>query len=238
MADLFTSEALLSLFTLTILEIVLGIDNIIFISILTDKLPRHQQARGRTIGLALALGVRVLLLFTISWLASLTQPLFTLGALHPSGRDLILFVGGVFLLFKTIKEIAEKLRHHDQGEEGPKNNGRAVTFSGIIVQIILIDIVFSFDSILTAVGLSNQFPIMVGAVVISMIIMMIASGKVSAFINERPTIKMLALAFLVLIGTMLVLESIHVEVSKAYAYVAMGFSLTVEFLNLKMQRKL
>lgn len=238
MADLFTSEALISLFTLTILEIVLGIDNIIFISILTDKLPRHQQAKGRTIGLALALGVRVLLLFTISWLASLTQPIFTLGSLHPSGRDLILFAGGVFLLFKTIKEIAEKLRHEDHGPEGTKHDGRAVTFSGIIVQIILIDIVFSFDSILTAVGLSNQFPIMVGAVIISMIIMMLASGKVSAFINERPTIKMLALAFLVLIGAMLVLESVHVEVSKAYAYVAMGFSLTVEFLNLKMQRKL
>lgn len=238
MSDLLTSEALLSLFTLTVLEIVLGIDNIIFISILTDKLPREKQAKGRTIGLALALGVRILLLFTISWLASLTQPLFTLGSLHPSGRDLILFAGGVFLLFKTIKEIAEKLRNHDQAEEGPKNNGRAVTFSGIIIQIILIDIVFSFDSILTAVGLSNQFPIMVGAVIISMIIMMIASGKVSAFINERPTIKMLALAFLVLIGAMLVLESVHVEVSKAYAYVAMGFSLTVEFLNLKMQRKL
>ncbi len=238
MADLFTSEALLSLFTLTVLEIVLGIDNIIFISILTDKLPRQQQARGRTIGLALALGVRILLLFTISWLASLTKPIFTLGSLHPSGRDLILFAGGMFLLFKTIKEIAEKLRHREHEAEGAKNDGRAVTFSGIIVQIILIDIVFSFDSILTAVGLSNQFPIMVGAVIISMIIMMIASAKVSAFINERPTIKMLALAFLVLIGTMLVLESVHIEISKAYAYVAMGFSLTVEFLNLKMQRKL
>jgi predicted tellurium resistance membrane protein TerC len=230
---LFTSENLISLLTLTVLEIVLGIDNIIFISILTDKLPANKQAAGRTLGLSLALIVRVCLLFTISWIAGMKEPLMTIGSLHPSGRDLILFAGGIFLVFKTIKEIREKLG--DNEEHSPKA-GKGNSFMSIIIQIILIDIIFSFDSILTAVGLSNQFPIMVGAVIISMLIMMLASGKVSAFINERPTIKMLALVFLVMIGLLLVSESLHIEVPKSYAYVAMGFSLIVEFLNLRMGR--
>ena len=226
--------ALISLVTLTILEIILGVDNIIFIAIIAGKLPhKAEQRRARTIGLTLALIIRVMMLSGISWLAGSTQPLFSFNLgpyeMQPSVRDLILFVGGVFLLYKTGIEIYEKITGH----EGEQKNLKALTVNAAILQIVLIDIVFSFDSILTAVGLSRDLPIMITAVIISMLIMLIFSEKVSDFINQHPTVKILALTFLILIGGLLVLESIHIEVNKGYVYFALAFSLVVEWLNIK-----
>ncbi|MBX7180717.1 MAG: TerC family protein [Bacteroidia bacterium] len=234
MENLFSVPALISLITLTLLEIILGVDNIIFIAIIAGKLPhKKEQRRARTIGLTLALIIRVLMLSGISWLAGSTQPIFhfNLGPyeLSPSVRDLILLVGGVFLLYKTGIEIYEKI----SGHEGDHKDLKALSVNAAILQIVLIDIVFSFDSILTAVGLSRDLPIMIAAVVISMIIMLVFSEKVSDFINQHPTVKILALAFLILIGGLLVLESIHIEVEKGYVYFALAFSLIVEYLNIK-----
>ncbi|AIZ64848.1 membrane protein [Hymenobacter sp. DG25B] len=229
-----------SLLTLTFMEIVLGIDNIIFISIIVNRLPREQHARGRSIGLFLALLFRIGLLLSISWIVGLKHPLFTLplpwmeGGWGVSGRDLILLGGGLFLIGKSTTEIHTKL----QGEEEEAQTGKAAaTMGSVIIQIILIDIVFSFDSILTAVGLVDNVLIMIMAVILSMAVMMIFSGVVADFVNRNPTIKMLALSFLIMIGVMLVMESFHKEIEKGYIYFAMFFSLLVEVLNMRLRKK-
>ncbi len=229
-----------SLLTLTFMEIVLGIDNIIFISIVVNRLPREQQARGRTIGLLLALLFRIGLLLSISWIASLRAPLFNLpfpGLAQPfgvTGRDLILLAGGLFLIYKSTTEIHNKL----QGEEEDENLSKGyASMTSIILQIIVIDIVFSFDSILTAVGLVDNVLVMIAAVIVAMCIMLAFSGAVASFVNDNPTIKMLALSFLIMIGFMLVMEASHKEIEKGYLYFAMAFSLTVEMLNLRLRKK-
>jgi predicted tellurium resistance membrane protein TerC len=233
--NLFTIPSLISLLTLVVLEIVLGIDNIIFISIIASRLhDRHEQRRARTIGLMLALLIRIGLLFSISWIVGLKEPLFTVLNLAVSGRDLILFAGGVFLLVKTTTEIHNKI----EGEEDEVNlNVKKVTLNAIVAQIVFIDIVFSFDSILTAVGVVDNVLIMIGAVIISMIIMLLSSERVSDFINRHPTVKMLALAFLLMIGLLLVLEAFHVHVPKEYVYSSMAFAFLVEMLNMRMRSK-
>ncbi|UOQ65864.1 TerC family protein [Hymenobacter volaticus] len=230
-----------SLLTLTFMEIVLGIDNIIFISIIVNRLPRERQGRGRTIGLLLALVFRIGLLLSISWIVGLKSALFTLNLpwqtepFGVSGRDLILLGGGLFLIGKSTTEIHTKL----QGEEEETHaDGKAnVSMGGIIFQIILIDIVFSFDSILTAVGLVDNVLIMILAVILSMGVMLVFSGVVADFVNRNPTIKMLALSFLIMIGVMLVMESFHKEIEKGYIYFAMAFSLVVEILNMRLRKK-
>jgi len=231
----------ISLLTLTFMEIVLGIDNIIFISIVVNRLPDDQQARGRTIGLLLALMFRIGLLLSISWIVSLREPLFTLelpwleGPFGVSGRDLILLAGGLFLIYKSTTEIHTKL----QGEEDEENGANQVraTMGAIILQIIIIDIVFSFDSILTAVGLVDNVLVMILAVILAMGVMLAFSGKVAAFVNRNPTIKMLALSFLIMIGFMLVMEAAHKEVEKGYLYFAMAFSLAVELINMRVRKQ-
>lgn len=221
------------------MEIVLGIDNIIFISIVVNRLPREQQQRGRTIGLLLALVFRVGLLLSISWIIGLRKPLFSLdlpfldGTLQVAGRDLILLAGGLFLLAKSTTEIHAKL----QGEEEVAGTGTYDTLTRVILQIIVIDIVFSFDSILTAVGLVDNVLVMIMAVIIAMGIMLAFSGYVSDFVNENPTIKILALSFLIMIGIMLVMEAFHKEVEKGYVYFSMAFSLVVELLNMRFRKK-
>ena len=230
----------ISLLTLTFMEVVLGIDNIVFISIIVNRLPKDQQAKGRNLGLLLALGFRILLLLFISFIVHAKKPLFTLDLpftdymQEVSWRDIILFAGGLFLLAKSTTEIHNKL----EGEEETQGSAKTtVTLGKILIQIILIDIVFSFDSILTAVGLVDHVEIMIVAVIISMGIMMAFSKYVSDFVNKRPTVKMLALSFLLLIGVMLVAESFHFEIPKGYIYFAMFFSLMVEMLNLKLRKK-
>ncbi|MFN4121849.1 MAG: TerC family protein [Flavobacteriales bacterium] len=231
----FTIDGLVVLLTLGLLEIILGVDNIIFISIICGRLPKEQQAKGRILGLGLALLFRIGLLSIIAWIAGLTGELFRIVDFAVSGRDLILFAGGVFLLVKTSLEILHKINGRD--ELKPGETPKFISFSSAILQIILIDLVFSFDSILTAVGLSKNLVIMVLAVVFAMVVMMIFSGVVSNFINKHPTVKMLALAFLLVIGAVLVLESLHLHVEKAYIYSAMGFSLMVELLNMQMHKQ-
>ncbi|HNQ61280.1 MAG TPA: TerC family protein [Bacteroidia bacterium] len=232
--ELFTVEGMVGLVTLIMLEIVLGIDNIIFIAILCSYLPLKEQRRARTIGLMLAMVFRIILLLGISWLVRLTNPLFQIGILAPSGRDLILFAGGVFLVYKTIREIYHKLRSHDEVTGKPIE--KKLTVSQAILQITIIDIIFSFDSILTAVGLSRDLTVMITAVVISMIVMLLFAPYVSNFINNYPTLKMLALAFLVCIGFLLIIESFHFHLDKSYIYFAMAFSLGVELLNIRMRK--
>jgi predicted tellurium resistance membrane protein TerC len=229
-----TPEAWVALLTLTFLEIVLGIDNIIFISIVSNRLPEEQQPRARTIGLALALGVRVLMLSGITYIIGFTQPIFEVFHHAVSGRDIILLVGGLFLVGKSVTEIHDKV-DHDELELS--NEGKSVKFSNIIAQIVLLDIIFSFDSILTAVGMSRELVIMIAAVIISIVIMMFFAGPISRFINRFPTLQMLALSFLILIGFMLVLESVHIEVPKGYIYFALFFSLLVEVLNIRLRKK-
>lgn len=225
-------QAWIGLLTLTALEIVLGIDNIVFISILAGKLPAHQQDRARKLGLALAMGTRILLLLSLSWLVGLTRPLFSLLGQEVSGRDLVLLVGGLFLVGKSTYEIHDKL----EGEEGHGLRGVAPSFASVLVQIMLLDVVFSLDSVITAVGMVNHITVMVTAVVIAVAIMMVFSRPVSDFVHRHPTVKMLALSFLLLIGVMLIAEGFHQHVSKGYIYFAMGFSLFVEMLNLRMRR--
>ncbi|MCR5888311.1 TerC family protein [Hymenobacter sp. J193] len=234
------TQTWVSLLTLTFMEIVLGIDNIIFISIIVNRLDPSQQKRGRTIGLVLALVIRILLLMSISWIVGLKAPLFHLDvpwADHDfgvTGRDIILLIGGLFLIAKSTTEIHTKL----QGEEENEAGGAVYkSMGGIIVQIVLIDIVFSFDSILTAVGLVDNVMIMVLAVVLSMGVMLVFSGVVADFVNRNPTIKMLALSFLIMIGVMLVMEAFHKEIEKGYIYFAMFFSLMVEVLNMRLRKK-
>lgn len=229
------SETWISLLTLTFLEIVLGIDNIIFISIVSDRLPLENQSKVRTIGLVLAILIRVLLLFGISWIVQLTEPIITVMDFELSFRDLILIVGGLFLLAKSTSEIHEKIEGDAEGEG--KENAVKLTLQKAIVQIVLLDVVFSFDSILTAVGLSDQVLILILAVIIALLVMLIFARKVSDFVNRNPTVKMLALAFLIMIGTLLILDGFHFHVPKGYIYFSLAFSLFVEFLNQKIRKK-
>ncbi len=232
MQDLLTSEALIALLTLTALEIVLGIDNIVFISILAGKLPQAQQARARTIGLGLALVMRLILLASLSFIVRLTDPLFTLLGQEISGRDVILLAGGLFLIGKATFEIHEQL----EGEKPHGSAGRAAaTFGSVLVQIVLIDAVFSLDSVITAVGMADDLRIMAAAVVIAIGVMLVAAGPISAFVGRHPTVKMLALSFLLLIGMSLVAEGWELHVPKGYIYFAMGFSVFVEVLNLRLR---
>lgn len=228
-------ELIIALLTLTFLEIILGIDNIIFLSIITNRLPEHQQQKGRVLGLSLALLFRIILLISLTWMIKhLTTPIFSIFTTDFSVREIILISGGMFLLAKSTLEIHHKL----DIAHGENREVKAVTgFMSAIVQICLIDIVFSFDSILTAIGLTEQVPVMIAAVVTAMIIMMIFAGKVSEFIHNNPTLEMLALSFLLLIGFMLVIEGFHYEIPKGYIYFAVFFSLFVEVLNLKLWKK-
>ncbi|HYC72957.1 MAG TPA: TerC family protein [Opitutaceae bacterium] len=227
-------QAWISLLTLTGLEIVLGIDNIIFISILAGKLPKEKQAKARQLGLVLALATRIALLASIAWIAKLTSPLFTVLDVGISGRDLILIAGGLFLLVKSTMEIHHKL----EGEHGGSNpTGAGVTFGKVLVQIMLLDIVFSLDSVITAVGMAQHLSVMITAVVLSMGVMLLSAGTISDFVNRHPTLKMLALSFLLLIGTALIAEGLHFHIPKGYVYFAMAFSFGVEMLNLQLRRK-
>jgi len=223
----------LSLVTLTVMEIVLGIDNVIFISIVAGKLRKEQQAAARTIGLALAFFFRVLLLLFIGWIVGLTKPLFTVLAFPVSGRDLILLGGGLFLIAKSVTEIHGKFDVEDESSEKKVYP----TFANVVGQIVLLDIVFSFDSVITAVGLVKDVPIMIIAVMISLGIMLGFAGKIGSFIEEHPSIKMLALSFLLMIGTLLVAEGCHVHVPKGYVYFAMAFSVFVEVMNVRLRTR-
>ena len=233
--SLFQVESLIALLTLTFLEIVLGVDNIIFISIVSNKLPEVQRARARNIGLILALGFRIALLFGITWIIGFTEPLFTVFEHSFSGRDIILLTGGIFLLFKSTMEIHHKMEGLDPGE---KESGAAqATMAAVIGQIVALDIIFSFDSILTAVGLTNEITLMVIAVVIALGVMMAFSGKISNFISKHPTLEVLALSFLILIGFMLMIEAFGYHVPKGYIYFAVFFSLIVEVINIRIRKK-
>jgi predicted tellurium resistance membrane protein TerC len=227
------AELTIAFLTLCALEVVLGIDNIIFISILASKLPVEQQPKARLIGLSLAMFTRVLLLLSISWMARLTTPLFDLFGHGVSGRDLILILGGIFLVWKSTHEIHQKLEGE---EEHGSAKGKAI-FSAVLIQIVLLDIVFSLDSVITAVGMVNNVPIMVAAVIIAVIFMMFFSGPISGFVDRHPTIKMLALSFLLLIGMTLIADGFGQHISKGYIYFAMGFSVFVEILNIKIRGK-
>ena len=222
----------MALVTLSALEIVLGIDNIIFISIQASKLPPQQQEKARLVGLGLAMFIRIALLFSLTWLMGLTSPLFTALGSEISGRDLILISGGLFLLWKSTMEIHEKL----EGEVEIAITRVGTTFGTVIVQILLLDIVFSLDSIITALGMASQLAIMIAAVVIAVGFMMLFSGKISAFVEKHPTIKMLALSFLLLIGVALIGDGFDMHIPKGYIYFAMAFSVMVEMLNLRLRR--
>ncbi len=244
MEFLTTPEAWVSLLTLTVLEIVLGIDNIVFISILSGKLPESQQKKARQLGLGLAMFTRVLLLLSLSWVMSLTTPLFNIGEwiglsnkswlekTAISGRDLILLVGGLFLIYKSTREIHNKL----EGEEDEAGNVKKYSFAGTIIQILILDIVFSLDSVITAIGMAEHIEIMIAAVVIAVIVMMFSASAISNFVNQHPTVKMLALSFLLLIGVSLLAEGLDQHIPKGYIYFAMAFSVLVEMLNLKMKK--
>ena len=226
----------ISFLTLTLLEIVLGIDNVIFISILAGKLPEAEQAKARQVGLALALITRVLLLLSVTWLMGLTKPLFTLPVLNHglSGRDLILLIGGLFLIGKSVLEVHEKL----EGEDGHATAGKKrVSFAGVIVQILILDIVFSLDSVITAVGMANNLAVMIAAVVVALGVMLVFAGSISDFVNRHPTLKMLALSFLILIGVTLVGEALGQHIPKGYIYFSMTFAFGVEMLNLRLRAK-
>lgn len=224
----------IALLTLTVLEVVLGIDNIIFISILAGKLPAAQQERARIVGLSLAMFVRIGLLFSLSWVIGLTEPLFEVIGNQISGRDLILLGGGLFLIGKSTFEIHERL---EGDEEGVGPGVVAASFASVIVQILLLDIVFSLDSVITAVGMVDELAVMVAAVIIAVVVMLISSGAISRFVNTHPTVKMLALSFLLLIGMSLVAEGWDLHIPKGYIYFAMGFSVFVEMLNLRLRRR-
>jgi predicted tellurium resistance membrane protein TerC len=255
MLELFTVENGVALVTLTAMEIVLGIDNIVFIAILTGKLPKEQQATARRIGLFLAMFARIALLLSITWVMSLTKPLFEvpwfpheehvtgadgviqlveLSTLAISGKDLVLLIGGMFLIFKATKEIHHKIESAAEQAGGPAK--AAASFKSVITQIVLIDIVFSLDSVITAVGMARSIPVMVAAVVIAVAVMMIFAGQISSFVERHPTVKMLALSFLLLIGIMLVADGVHQHIPRGYIYFAMAFSLVVEMLNLKTRK--
>lgn len=224
-------ETWVSLLTLTVLEIVLGIDNVIFISILVQRLPASQRDRARYIGLGLAMGMRILLLLSISWIASLKDPVLTIAGHAFSWRDLILIAGGLFLLWKATTEIGESLEGEAAHHVDP-GAGHA-TMRGVLIQIVLLDIMFSLDSVLTAIGMANEVGVMIAAVVIAVGVMLVASGPLSRFVHEHPSVKMLALAFLLLIGVTLIADGFGFHIDKAYIYAAMGFSVFVEALNLR-----
>ena len=226
-------QAWIALATLTALELVLGIDNIVFLSILAGRLPEAQRARARRIGLVLAMGTRILLLLSLSWIMKLTTPLFTVLERGISGRDLILLGGGLFLLAKATHEIHEKL----EGEEGGGPKRAAASFGKVIAQIAVLDIVFSLDSVITAVGMVDRVGIMIAAVVLSVLLMLLFSGAVSGFVERHPTVKMLAMSFLLLVGVTLLADGMHFHVPKGYVYFSMAFSLFVEMLNLRMRKK-
>ncbi len=234
MENLFTPENGIALLTLAVLEIVLGIDNIVFISILADKLPENQRAKARQLGLGVALITRILLLLSLSWIIKLEEPLFTLPIFNIgiSGRDLILLGGGLFLIAKATHEIHDKL----EGKHGSASSKVATSFAATIIQIGLLDIVFSLDSVITAVGMANEILVMIAAVIIAVFIMLFASGPISDFVSHHPTVKILALSFLLLIGTSLIAEGLHQHIEKGYVYFAMGFSVFVEMLNLRMRK--
>lgn len=239
-------EAWISLLTLTVLEIVLGIDNIVFISIISGKLPSAQQKKARRLGLMLAMITRVLLLLSISWIMTLTAPIFNIASLiginegewfeklKISGRDIILVVGGLFLIYKSTTEIHEKLEgHHEDKDKAP----RIVSFGRVILEIILLDVVFSLDSVITAVGMADHIEVMIAAVVIAVLIMLVSAESISRFVNDHPTVKMLALSFLLLIGISLIAEGLDQHIPKGYIYFAMAFSVFVEMLNLRVAKK-
>jgi predicted tellurium resistance membrane protein TerC len=234
MDALLTADGLLALVTLSAMEIVLGIDNVVFIAILVGRLPDGQREVARRLGLILALGIRVLLLFAITWMMGLTAPLFSVLGHGVSGRDLILLGGGLFLIFKATWEIYDKVEAgpHDQAARAAR-----AAFAWVIVQILLLDIVFSLDSVITAVGMANDLGIMVTAMVIAMLVMLVSASTVSRFIDSHPSLKILALAFLLLIGVMLVAEGMGTHIEKGYIYFAMAFSLLVEMVNMRYQRK-
>ena len=229
-------QAWIAFLTLVLLELVLGVDNVIFISILAGKLPQHEQARARTTGIMLAIGTRILLLLSLSWIIGLTEPMFSVLSYPISGRDLILIVGGLFLIGKSTHEIHEKLEGEEEhvSSGGQKRNGPA--FASVIIQILLLDVVFSLDSVITAVGMVDQLSVMIAAVVVSACAMVFLAGTISNFVNHHPTVKMLALSFLLLIGFTLIVEGLHQHIPKGYIYFAMAFSVFVEMLNLRLKK--
>jgi predicted tellurium resistance membrane protein TerC len=233
MSWIFEPEAWIALATLTAIEIVLGIDNIIFISILAGKLPEAERAKGRTLGLGLAMFVRIALLLSLTWIMRLTEPLFNLLGKEISGRDLILIGGGLFLLAKSTLEIHSSL----EGEETRAGQAVAAGFAAVLAQILIMDIIFSFDSVITAIGLANQIPVMIIAIVIAVIVMMLAAGTINDFIDAHPTLKVLALSFLILIGVALIGEGLDLHIPKGYVYFAMAFSVCVEMLNMRLRAR-
>jgi predicted tellurium resistance membrane protein TerC len=221
----------LSFLTLCALEIVLGIDNLIFISILTNKLPQAQQAKARQIGLSLALIMRIGLLFSISWIMGLKDDLFSIGSIGISGRDIILILGGLFLIYKSVKEIHEKVEDADETGNEPSET---TTFNAVIAQIIVVDLVFSLDSVITAVGMTDYIGVMIAAVIVSMVVMMLSASAISGFVNRHPAIKILALAFLIMIGMALVAEGLDFHIPKGYVYCSMAFAMVVELINIRI----
>ena len=228
-----SAEGWIALATLTILEIVLGIDNIVFISILAGKLRQQERGRARRIGLSLAMFIRIALLWSITWVIRLTAPLFTVLSQEISGRDLILLIGGLFLIAKSTHEIHEKL----EGDEGESRTRVAASFAGVIVQILLLDIIFSLDSVITAVGMAEDLAVMVIAVILAVGVMLVSAGAISDFVDRHPTVKMLALSFLLLIGVSLIAEGLDQHIPKGYIYFAMGFSVFVEMINLRIRAR-
>jgi predicted tellurium resistance membrane protein TerC len=230
---LFNPEIWIALVTLTVLEVVLGVDNVIFISILSTKLPEPQQRPARRLGLVLAMVARVALLLSISWIVRLTEPLFTVMQHDFSGRDLTLLGGGLFLLAKSTFEIHESL----EGTEGRKTAGIAASFASVMLQILILDLVFSLDSVITAVGMVDEIGVMIAAIIIAVGVMLLSAEAISAFVNERPTVKILALSFLLLVGFSLVAEAFHQEIAKGYLYFAMAFSVFVELINQRVRHQ-
>jgi predicted tellurium resistance membrane protein TerC len=227
------TEVIVALITLTVLEVVLGVDNVIFVSILSGKLPKSQQKRARRVGLLAAMLMRIALLFSITWMARLTAPLFDVAGRAISGRDLILIVGGLFLLAKATYEIHDRL----EGEAGHASGRAVASFGAVIGQVMLLDIVFSLDSVITAIGMADDLRVMVAAVVIAVLVMLLAAEPISGFVEEHPTIKVLALSFLLLIGVSLIADGLGQHISKGYIYFAMGFSVFVEMINIRVRKK-
>ena len=226
-------QAWIAFVTLAVLEIVLGIDNVVFISILAGKLPAHQQEKARKVGLGLAMVLRILMLLSISWIARLTNPLFTIFGAEISGRDLVLIVGGLFLLAQATHEIHDKL----EGEEGRGDARAAASFAGVIAQVMVLDLVFSLDSVITAVGMAREIGVMIAAVVVAVGFMMFFAGAISGFVERHPSVKMLALSFLLMIGVMLIAEGFEHHIPKGYVYFSMAFSVFVEALNIRLRKK-
>ncbi len=233
MLHLLTTENLIALATLSLMEIVLGIDNIVFISILVGRLPEEKRNKIRTLGLVLALALRIALLFAITWIMGLTKPLFHVGGIEFTGKSLILLTGGLFLIWKATKEIHHKIEGGSGSSPNPANMAKTVSIPGMIVQILMLDLVFSLDSVITAVGMAKHIEIMIVAVLISVGTMIAVAGSIGRFIDRHPAIKVLALAFLILIGVVLVSESIEKSIPKGYVYFAMAFSLAVEMVNMR-----